>query len=140
MDLFFQDPDVIPLPPEEVQIRDLSAKPYPDGKRVRVRVEIDPFQKRPSLEVMIQNAYGETVSQVRVIETMTRLLEMTMHLREGQLGEDYSLQCLLYYQETPSPDTSEGEIEYPPAHVVDQRQVSFKLSASNGSNPVTGNV
>ena len=140
MDLFFQDPDVIPLPPEEVRIRDLSAKPYPDGKRVRILVEIDPFQKRPSLEVMIQNAYGETVSQVRVIETMTRLLEMTMHLRAERLGEDFNLHCLLYYQEMPSPEAGEQEIEYPPVHVVDQRQISFKLPASNGSNPVTGNV
>jgi hypothetical protein len=139
MDLFFEDPSVIPLPPEEVRIREVSAKPYPDGRRVRVRVELDPFQKRPSLEVTILNALAESVAQARVIETMTRTLEMTLHLREAQGGGDYTLHCLLYYQEAPAPQTDEAPIEYPPAKVVDQRQVSFSLAASHGSNPVTEN-
>jgi hypothetical protein len=140
MDLFFQDPSVIPLPPEEVRIREVSAKPYPDGKRVRVRVELDPFQKRPSLELTILNARAEPVAQARVIETMVRTMEMTLHLREEQTGGEYTLHCLLYYQDAPSPDSVESEIEYPPPSVVDQRQVPFMFTLSHGSNPVTENV
>jgi hypothetical protein len=139
MDIFFEDPSVIPLPPEEVRIREVSAKPYPDGRRIRVRVELDPFQKRPSLEVTILDSLAEPVAQARVIETMTRTLEMTMHVREAHGDGDYTLHCLLYYQEAPAPQADEAEIGYPPAKVVDQRQVSFSLSAPHGSNPVTEN-
>ena len=42
MDIFFQDPTDIPLPPEEVRIRELTAEPWPDGRRVRVYVELTP--------------------------------------------------------------------------------------------------
>ena len=140
MDLFFQDPSVIPLPPDEVRIREMSVKPYTDGKRVRVRVELDPFQKRPSLEITILNARAEPVAQARVIETMAHTLEMTMHLREEQPGGEFTIHCLLYYQDAPSPEPVEPMIQYPPPKVVDQRQVSFLLTPSDGSNPVTENV
>jgi hypothetical protein len=140
MDLFFQDPSVIPLPPEEVRIREMSVKPYPDGKRVRVRVELDPFQKRPSLEMTILNARAELVVQARVVETMARALEMTLHLREEQPGGEYTFNCLLYYQDAPTPEAVESAIEYPSPKVVDQRQVSFMLPSSHGSNPVTENL
>lgn len=140
MDLFFQDPTVIPLPPEEVRIREVSAKPYPDGKRVRVQIEVDPFQKRPSLEMTILNAQAEPLAQARVIETITRTFEMTMHLREEQPGGEYTFHCLLYYQDAPTPEPVELPVEYPPPKVVDHRQVSFMLTSSDGSNPVTENV
>jgi hypothetical protein len=140
MDLFFQDPSVIPLPPEEVRIREMRVKPYLDGKRVRVRVELDPFQRRPSLEMTILNAKAEQVVQARVIETMARTLEMTLHLREDQPCGQYTFHCLLYYQDAPTPEPVESLVEYPPPKVVDQRQVSFMLTPSHGSNPVTENV
>ena len=38
------------LPPEAVRILDLSAQPQTDGRRVRVRVSITPFEKDPSLQ------------------------------------------------------------------------------------------
>jgi len=140
MDLFFQDPSVIPLPPEEVRIQEMNVKPYPDGKRVRVRVELDPFQKRPSLEMTILNAQAEPVAQARVIETMAHTLEMTMHLREEQPGGEYIFHCLLYYQDAPTPEAVESVVEYPSPKVVDQRQVSFMLTSPDGSNPVTETV
>jgi hypothetical protein len=47
MDFFFPD-DLTPrLPPEETHILDLRAEPYPDRGRVRVNMEITPFQTRP---------------------------------------------------------------------------------------------
>ena len=86
MDIFFQDPSEIPLPPDEVRIRKLSASPWPDGRRVKVVLEVDPFQKRPNADVFIRNALGDQVAEVSLIEPMTRKLEFTMHLRRAQPG------------------------------------------------------
>ena len=58
MDIFFRDPSEIPLPPDEVRIRVLHADPYPDGQRVRIHLEVDPFQRRPNADVRITNAPG----------------------------------------------------------------------------------
>ena len=138
MDIFFQDPTEVPLPPEEVHIRDVSVKPYPDGRRVRVHIELDPFQKRPSLELVIVDAQDEQIAQAQVIETMSRRLEMTMHLRQSQPGDGYTLHVQLYYEETPQAIEGEPASEYPAPRVVDQRQVSFMLAEADGSIPVTG--
>ncbi|MEN8172069.1 MAG: hypothetical protein ABFS03_04235, partial [Chloroflexota bacterium] len=59
MDIFFTDPNDIPLPPDEVHIRKLSAEPWPDKKRVHVNLEISPFQKRPSGEIILTDSDGE---------------------------------------------------------------------------------
>lgn len=140
MDFFFADPSEIPLPPEEVRIKALRGEPYPDGKRVRVFVELKPFQKRPSLEVTVFDAIGKQVAQARVIEMMTRKLEMTLHLRESQPGYAYTLHASLYY-DAPLITEEQGQAtsELPPALEVDRCQVSFVL-AKVGSNPVTGSA
>ena len=61
MDIFFADPDDIPLPPEEVKIRQLEARPYPEGQRVAVRFEITPM-------------VGATFSSVTVIPKVSLLV------------------------------------------------------------------
>jgi len=140
MDIFFQDPAEIPLPPQEVRIRDVLVQPYPDGLRVRVHIELDPFQKRPSLEVVILDALDEPAAQTRVIETMGRTLEMTLHLRESQPGGAYTIRVLLYYEEAPQAVEGEMATEYPAPLVVDQRQASFTLAPADGSFPVTEKI
>jgi hypothetical protein len=136
MDLFFSDPSEIPLPPEEVRIQALRGEPYPDGKRVRVFVELNPFQKRPSLEISILSDTGKLVAQARVIETMIRKLEMTLHLRESQPGSVYTLQALLYYEASLKAEEGQDVQALPPPLEVDHSQASFILSEV-GSNPVT---
>ena len=56
MDIFFQDPTEVPLPPNEVRIRALRAETYPDGQRVRVYLEVDPSQQRPSADLAIRDS------------------------------------------------------------------------------------
>jgi hypothetical protein len=62
---------------------------------------------------------------------------MTLHLREQQPGGFISHLASL----SKNAPAAEGELEneFPPL-VVDQRQTSFTLTLSDGSNPVTGKV
>jgi hypothetical protein len=128
MDLFFADPNEIPLPPEEVRIREFSAVPWPDGRRVRIVLVVDPFQKRPSAKVMILNAAGETVAEITVIEAVTRELEFNMHLRQAQTAGRYIAQAVLYYQKLP--EAPEGEAPPPPPEepmLVDRSEAVFEI-------------
>jgi hypothetical protein len=72
MDIFFQDPSGIPLPPVEVRIRFLRAEPWSDQHRVHIYLELDPFQKRPNIEVGINDPEGREEDQVNTVETMVR--------------------------------------------------------------------
>ena len=97
MDILFQDPDEIPLPKDEVRIRVLNADPWHDGQRVRVTVELDPFLVRPNLDLAIIASNGDELASVSIIESMTRKMELTMHLRGAVKGDRCQLAATLYY-------------------------------------------
>jgi len=97
MDIFFQDPSAIPLPPEEVRIITFKATPWPDGRRVRIDLEITPCQKRPSGELAILNQAGEEVASMTVVETITPRMEFTLHLKGKDTSGVYTASVTIYY-------------------------------------------
>jgi len=129
MDIFFQDPSEVPLPPEEVRIREFTASPWPDGQRVKVYLEIDAFQKRPSAQVIIRDADGEVLTEVSIVETITRKMEFNMHLRRPESRGQYKIEVTLYYQQFESVGETE-EVEPQPAPervVVDYKETVFHI-------------
>jgi hypothetical protein len=78
---FFQSSDV-PQPKEKIKIERLESQPYPDGWRVKITVEVTPFQERPNLEIRVLPSGDERpVATLSVIETMHRHMEFTVHIR-----------------------------------------------------------
>lgn len=110
--LFFFD-DSEAKPPSEVTITELNATPYDDGARVRVEVKLTPFQQRPNLEIYARKDDGPIVAEMSVIETMTPLLEFTLHIRGVEtLNGTYTLTAELFYEDRQQPqDTREVQFE-----------------------------
>lgn len=128
MDIFFHDPDDVPLPPAEVRIRQLAAQPYADGRRVRIYLEISPFQKRPSAEIHLIGAGGEQLGSVSIIETVDTRMELTMHLRGAAGAGWYTAHAELYYLNLPEDANGDpAQQEPPPKMTVDQAETSFQL-------------
>jgi hypothetical protein len=125
MDIFFQDPNAIPLPPNEVRIKSLKAEPWPDNRRVRITLEVTPFQKRPNGEVSITNPLGDEVASVSIIESIVPLMEFTMHLRGENLPGEYRLSATLFY--LPNAEAQESPPEGRPRMVVDEASASFVI-------------
>ena len=128
MDIFFQDPTEVPLPPADVRIRELKAEPWPDGRRVRVYFEVDPFQKRPNAEIVIFDTNQDEKARLSVIETMDRKMEFTMHLRSPETIGSYSVAAVLYYT---SADQKTGEDQAPAVQkpeIIDRAITNFEIS------------
>ena len=104
---------VIPLPPEDMRILEFKAEPVQDNGPVRLRVYIDvtAFQKRPYLEVVLNNAQGDEITSVDIIEPMQRKNVFTMHVRGPQQAGKFSLSARLFYPEQPNSDTRKIEFE-----------------------------
>ena len=132
MDIFLRDPSEIPLPPEEVRIREFRLTPWPDGRRVHVYLEVDPFQKRPNAEVVVLTPDSQSVAEVAIIETMTRKMEFNLHMRQGDLARNFNARVTLYYQ-TPAAEGGEAAAADQPAQperwVVDTAQAEFKIDS-----------
>jgi hypothetical protein len=80
-----------------VRIKELRAELMPDNRRVRVYLEVTPFQKRPNGEVRISNATGDELASVSIIETMITKMEFTLHLRGAELIGPYTLSAFIAY-------------------------------------------
>ena len=135
MDIFFQDPTDIPLPPEEVRIRELTIEPWPDGRRVRVNLELTPFQNRPNGEISIKNVDGEEVSSVSFIETIDPKMQFNMHLRTLETQGEYSVHAIIFYPILESAEETEENHESPllpkEIMVVDQTSIKFTISSDS---------
>lgn len=134
MDIYFQDPSDIPLPPNEVRIRRLAADPYPDGRRVRVTLELTPFLRRPNGEISIINASGNEVASLSIIETIDPKMEMTVHLRGQETHGDYRVEARIFYLEEPEgqPEEKEVDLQDRKQMLVDQAQAEFSVSPQEG--------
>ena len=115
MDFFFPEDGLARAVPEETKLNSLTAQPYPDGYRLRVNIEITPFQKRPYIEVVLNDSTGSEVASTSIVEPMSWKLEFTMHIR-GELNNPYALNARLYYPDGPSkePLTFSFDVEPPP--------------------------
>jgi hypothetical protein len=100
MDFFFPEDDLQRMTPEETRITSLTAEPYPDAERVRVNIEMTPFQKRPHIEITLTDADSAEVTTVSIIEPMGWKLEFTMHLR-GAKASPFKLEARLFYPDGP---------------------------------------
>ncbi|MCJ7703752.1 MAG: hypothetical protein MUO62_19410 [Anaerolineales bacterium] len=129
MDIFFTDPSEVPLPPDEVRVLDLKIEPYPDGRRLRVLVELTPFQKNPHGDIVITNQNGEPVSTASFVEAITPRFEMTLHLRSIDAEGRYMATLTLFYSEEVE-DEKRGDqvLVRPEKHIVDEAVINFELA------------
>lgn len=101
MDFFLPEDHLQRAVPEETRITSLTAAPYPDGYRLRVNIEITPFQQRPHLEVVLNDANNEEIASSSIIEPLGWKIEFTMHIR-GELNNPYTLEARLFYPDGPA--------------------------------------
>lgn len=103
INFFLQDNDNL-KPRHEVRIEKLGAEPLPDGRRIKVKMEVTPFRERPSFEIELFDEAERKVGGTTVIEAMTFRMEFILHLRGvTEPAGDYELHAALYYEEPSEP-------------------------------------
>jgi len=101
MEFFFPEDNLQHSSPEETKILSLTAEPYKDGRRVRVNIEMSPFEQRPHLEFTLTDSENKKISSASFVEPMSWKLEFTMHLREKPADGPLDLEAQLYYPDGP---------------------------------------
>jgi len=101
MDFFFPEDNLARAVPEETKILSITAETYPDGRRLRVNIEVTPFQKRPYIEIMLTDKDENDIASTSIEEPLSWKLEFTMHVR-GEINNPYTLSAKLYFPDGPS--------------------------------------
>jgi hypothetical protein len=125
MSMFFQDPNEVKLPPEEVRLKSVQVVPTNSTGRVKVLIELTPFQKRPNVEVSINAPSGKEAAHAVILDTLLPKLEVNMHIREFEQGLEYRVETRVYYQRLPEATTQPVELPLPEPMQVDQQVISF---------------
>jgi hypothetical protein len=94
---FFDDPLEGPRAPEDVRVEQIGIYIHEDKRRVAVGVKMTPFRQRPSIEITLKNAHGETAATMTVIEALRPEISFTLHLRDSNPTVEYETAVTLYY-------------------------------------------
>ena len=128
MDIHFTDLSEVPLPPKEIRIRDFGVEPYPDGKRLRLTLELTPFQKPPSSEIFVTDQFGDLVATANIIEIIDPKMQLTMHLRRPDPQGAFVARAIIFYTQDLDAVTEGDQIIAPPARqIVDEMEVHFEI-------------
>jgi hypothetical protein len=114
---FFEDPQRGPRPREDVRFNQLGLFVHEDGRRVAVGFDITPFLERPSIQVIVTSDSGQEAATFSIIEATQSNFNVTMHLRDKEPTELYTVEAYLFY---PSPEE--------PRMVVDKATRTFYAS------------
>lgn len=135
MDIFFQDPSDVPVPPQDVRIRQFQVEPWADGRRVSVYLELSPFQQKPNGEIRVTNAQGDEIANLSIIETADPRNEFTIHLRGAEIGAEYTAHVNIFYVNLyqngeANTQTQEAEVQIPAPRfmIVDKAHTSFRIN------------
>ena len=117
LEFFFPEDNLTRAVPAETHITSLRSEPYEDRLRLRVNIEVTPFQTRPHIDVTLYDADGEEVSAASLVEPLSWKLEFTMHVRGRQdPAGAYRLEARLYYPDDgPQAEPVQIQFEIPPA-------------------------
>lgn len=127
MEIFFQDPSEIPLPPDEIRIKEFSIKEWLDKVRIKIFIKIDKFQQRPNIDVLILSIDGrDEYSVTSIVGLVTQEIELIIHFRGSHEPGEYLLRSILFYT-TQSPLINETSFEKPSISnkIIDQKDIIF---------------
>ena len=118
MDFFFPEDNLQRATPEETRITSLTVEPYPDGQRVHVNIQVTPFQKRPFIDVKLNDAEGNEVAATSIVEPMGWKLEFTMHLRGADKAKanPFQMEARLFYPDGPQTEPVTFSFDIAPAN------------------------
>lgn len=82
MEYFNINPDLKRFPPEEVRITSLRVIPESDNLRIRVFLELTPFEEKPVIEMVLSDEQGREITSTSIIEPISWKQELVMHLKK----------------------------------------------------------
>lgn len=126
-DIPLSDSSEIPLPPDQVEIREFKAEPYEDGKRVHIYLTFTPFQEDPSAEIKVFDPRGSQVANVDIIETFDPNTEITLHLPEDRAKGEYTAKVDAFYLHQDLPEDETEQVDTPKRRMIGKAETTFEI-------------
>lgn len=99
MELPFVDSSETPLPPSDVRLRSIEVHPYPDRRRLKVSLDLTPFQVAPDIEITLKDERGGRLASANIIGAVSNKMTLTLHIRTELPSQDCTVEASLGYDE-----------------------------------------
>ena len=83
-----------------LRIERMEVRPYPDLRRIWVRVQLSNFATPPNVRMVCLDANGAEVADMLLVEWQEAYISMTMHLREPEPDAEYVFRAEVARDET----------------------------------------
>lgn len=94
------NPSLTPPPQDDIKILSFDAEPYPDGRRVRVKLVLSPFLQGPNGEISLTNQDDELLATINIVNIFIPENEFTLHIPESKsLPGSYTVNVEVFYIE-----------------------------------------
>jgi hypothetical protein len=77
------------------RIERVQVLPYPDLKRLWVRIQLTPFHRYPNVDVSVLGPDGDIAAEMFVVESRDTYLSLTLHLTAPMPGARYLARVVL---------------------------------------------
>lgn len=124
-EISLSDASQIPLPPDKMEIIDLRAEPYEDGKRVLVHLIFTPFKKNPSAEILVYDPDNREVANASIIEAIDPNTEITLHLPPDSLQGEYTVAVKAFYPQQELLEDDTGKMGIPERKYFGTEETNF---------------
>lgn len=115
MEFFQTDPNVDRMLPVDTRLLNLRAELYSDGKRLKVGLDLTPFQQKPYLDLALTDSSGDLVATTSIVEPVNWNLELNLHIRKHSTSCNgvYTLTVVISYPDLGEVDRRDFTIEIP---------------------------
>ncbi len=94
------NPTLTPPPQDDIKILSFDAEPYPDGRRVKVKLVLSPFLQGPNGEISLTNQDDELLTTINIVNIFIPENEFTLHIPESKsLPGSYTVNVEVFYIE-----------------------------------------
>ena len=101
-----------PPPQDDIKIISLDAEPYPDGRRVRIKLVLSPFLQGPNGEISLSNQEDEVLTSINIVNIFIPENEFTLHIPENKsLPGSYTVNVEVFYVEEEEIE-QDGEVQF----------------------------
>ncbi|HEY54002.1 MAG TPA: hypothetical protein G4N94_11140 [Caldilineae bacterium] len=76
-----------------LRIERMEVHPYPDLRRLWLRVQLSNFATPPNVRLACLDADGNEVADMLLVEWQDAYISMTMHLRQPEPGAEYIMRA-----------------------------------------------
>jgi len=123
------NPTLTPPPQDDdIKILTLDAEPYPDSRRVRVKLVLSPFLQGPNAEINLSNQDDELLASINIVNIFIPENEFTLHIPESKsLPGRFTVNVEVFYVEEEEIE-QDGETQFNlKKSLVDSTSTPFTL-------------